>query len=128
MLVQGEYPAAIPSRMPTRSPPSRAKRRRMPTRSPPSRAKRRSRSPRNPDAASARRGGPALAAEVVAALLVVVDEHNEALRQLGLLAKNESVRRMPFHQMAERVQRACQDHQTVSNGLRRWRGGLSESS
>jgi hypothetical protein len=79
------------------------------------------------DAASARRGGPALAAEVTAAVLNAVDEHNEALRQLGLIAKNESVRHIGFHLMAERVQRACQDHETFSNGLRRWRGGLSES-
>ncbi len=79
------------------------------------------------DAASARRGGPAWAEDVVAALLSAVDEHNEALRQFGLLAKNESVRRIAFHQMVERVQRACQDHETVRNGLRRWRGGLSES-
>lgn len=79
------------------------------------------------DAASARRGGPALATEVTAALLSVVDEHNEVLRQLGLIAKNESVRHIGFHLMVERVQRACNDHENFRNGLRRWRGGLSES-
>ena len=78
------------------------------------------------DAASASRGAPALAADVVAALVDRVDDHNEILRQLGLLAVNESVRKLAFHQIAERVQRTCSDRETVSNGLRRWRGGLSE--
>jgi len=78
------------------------------------------------DAASARRGGHALATEVTAALLNAVDEHDEVVRQLGLMAKNESVRHMGFHQIEERIQRACQNHEAFSNGLRRWRGGLSE--
>lgn len=79
------------------------------------------------DAATASRGAPALAADVVAALLERVDDHNEALRQFGLVAANESVRKLSFHQIVERVQRTCRDRETVWNGLRRWRGGLSES-
>jgi hypothetical protein len=79
------------------------------------------------DAASASRGAPALAADVIAALLERVDDHNEVLRQSALLAANESVRKLAFQQIAERVQRTCRDGETVSNGLRRWRGGLSET-
>ena len=32
-----------------------------------------------------------------------------------------------FKQMSERVRRACQDRESMANGLRRWRSGLSET-
>jgi hypothetical protein len=79
------------------------------------------------DVASAARGGPALAADVVATLLDDADEHNGILRKCGLLRQNESVSAMRFSQLQERVHRACQEHETTSRGLRRWRGGLSET-
>jgi len=79
------------------------------------------------DALSARRRAAALASDVVATLLSSVDEHNDALRLLGLLADGETVERTSFAEMSDRVQRACQNRQTFENGLRRWRGGLSES-
>jgi hypothetical protein len=79
------------------------------------------------DVASAARGAPALAADVVAALLNDTDEHNGILRKIGFLRRNESISAMRFGQLQERVHRACQEHEATSNGLRRWRGGLSET-
>jgi hypothetical protein len=76
---------------------------------------------------SAARGAPAVATDVVAALLNDTDEHNGILRELGLLRRNESISSMQFGQLQERVHRACQEHEATSNGLRRWRGGLSET-
>jgi hypothetical protein len=79
------------------------------------------------DAASARRGGPALAAEVVAALINAVDDHNEYLREFDLLKVGETVKNISFAQILDRVHAACRERETISNGLRRWRGGLSET-
>jgi hypothetical protein len=62
---------------------------------------------REVDAASARRGAPALAAEVVSAIVGATDDHNDALRQTGLLTKGETVRRLSFSQMLERIDGAC---------------------
>lgn len=60
-------------------------------------------------------------------MIAATDEHNEALRQIGVLAKGESVRGMSFAAVCKRVRRACQERQSFDGGLRRWRGGLSES-
>jgi hypothetical protein len=80
------------------------------------------------DIASAERGGPALAADVVAILLNDTDEHNGMLRQLGLLTASDSIDKIHFASLQERVQRACADGVSVSGGLRRWRGGLVETT
>lgn len=79
------------------------------------------------DAGSARDGAPPPAAGVITALLGAINEHNDILRQVGVLQTNESVRRMSFNQIADRVVLLCKDKETSRNGLRRWRGGLSES-
>ncbi len=79
------------------------------------------------DAGSARNGAPPMAESVVTALLEAIDEHNDILRQVGLLRMSESVRRMSFNQIADRVAQLCNDGETLRSGLRRWRGGLSES-
>jgi hypothetical protein len=63
---------------------------------------------------------------VVAALLNAIDSHNDVLRQFGLLGERESVRRISFNQIADRVAQVCNDRETSKNGLRRWRGGLFE--
>ena len=79
------------------------------------------------DAGSARDGAPPSAAAVVGALLDATDEHNDVLRQFGLLGKNESVRRVSFNQIADRVTQLCADRETSKSGLVRWREGLFES-
>jgi hypothetical protein len=79
------------------------------------------------DVATAARRAPALAADVVAALLDDADEHNGILRELGLLRQNESIRSLRFAHLRDRVHRACQEHESTSGSLRRWRGGLSET-
>jgi hypothetical protein len=80
------------------------------------------------DIASAERGAPALAAEVVAALLNEADEHNAILRQLNLLHGRESIEKISFAELRDRIHRACEDRTTVNAGLRRWRYGLSETT
>ena len=80
------------------------------------------------DIASAERGAPALAADVVAALLNETDEHNVMLRQLGLLSARDSIDKMDFASLRERIQRACAHGVSVSGGLRRWHGGLVETT
>jgi hypothetical protein len=78
------------------------------------------------DSLSARRRAPALASDVIAALLGATDEHNDALRLIGLLGEAETINRISFAEMSDRVRRACQKQQTFEQGLRRWQGGLSE--
>jgi hypothetical protein len=80
------------------------------------------------DLSAARRRAPALASDVIVGLLAATDDHNDALREIGLLGNTESVRRMRLSDILARVRRACQDQQTFANGLRRWRGGLSEDA
>jgi hypothetical protein len=79
------------------------------------------------DVASAAHGAPALAANVVAALLNVTEEHDDILREIGLLRRNESIGQLKFKQLRQRVQRECSDQESISSGLRRWRAGLSET-
>ena len=64
--------------------------------------------------------------EVIAALLGRTEDHDEALAQVGLLSDGESVRDLSFQEMLARIEQAYSDRQTFRNGLRRWRGGLSE--
>jgi hypothetical protein len=78
------------------------------------------------DVQSAARGGPALAADVVASLLTDTEEYNEALREFDLLKKRESVEALTFKQLRQRVVAGCGGQESYSNGLKRWRGGLSE--
>lgn len=80
------------------------------------------------DIASAERGAPALAADIVAALLNETDEHNGILRQLGLLSARDSIDKLDFASLQQRIQRACADGVFVSGGLRRWRRGLVETN
>jgi len=79
------------------------------------------------DIASAARGAPALASDVVAVLLNETDEHNIMLRQLGLLGPRESVARLKFSVLQERIHNACAEAISINAGLKRWRGGLSET-
>lgn len=78
------------------------------------------------DSLSTPRRAPALASDVVAALLSAIDEHNDALRLIGLLEEAETINHISFAEVSDRVRRACQNLQTFEQGLRRWRGGLSE--
>ena len=80
------------------------------------------------DSLLARRRAPALASDVVATLLSATDEHNDALRLIGLLADGETVERISFAEMSDRVRPACQNRQTYENRLRRWHGGLLKIS
>ncbi len=80
------------------------------------------------DIASAERGAPALAADIVAALVSETDEHNSLLRQLGLMSGRDSVDKMDFASLQQRIQRACAGSVSINGGLRRWRGGLVETS
>jgi hypothetical protein len=80
------------------------------------------------DIESAKRGAPALAADVVASLLNETDEHNSLLRQLGLLGPRESVEKLTFVSLRERIHRACADRESINGGLRRWHGGLIETT
>ena len=80
------------------------------------------------DLAFGARGAPALAADVISALLNATDEHEQVLRQIGLLRRNEAISNLKFKQLRQRVQHACSDQENVSSGLRRWRGGLSETN
>ena len=50
---------------------------------------------REVDVKSAARGAPAVAGDVVASLLNATEEHNEALREFGLLKRSESVAERP---------------------------------
>jgi hypothetical protein len=79
------------------------------------------------DRMSQARQSPALSAQVVAALMGEVSEKDEALRQSRLLRPGESVSTLAFRTLYERVRRRCRNQETVSNGLRRWSGGLSET-
>jgi len=80
------------------------------------------------DIASAERDAPALASDVVATLLNETDEHNSLLRQLDLLSARETIKNMDFASLRERVHRACSDRETVNGGLRRWQGGMIETT
>lgn len=79
------------------------------------------------DIASAERDGPAAAERVVAALLDEGEQHSALLRQLKLLKGNEVAAEISFATLRERVRQACREEDRVSSGLRRWRGGLSET-
>jgi len=78
------------------------------------------------DTSSAARGAPATAADVIAALLNAVDEHNDILRRVGLFGKAESIQKMSFHKFLQKIQGACKNNENTENGLKRWRAGLSE--
>ena len=72
------------------------------------------------------RGAPPLASDVVAALLDQTEEHEAALRDLGLLKPGETLVKLGFRAFRQRVHTACVDRPTTARGLRRWRNGLSE--
>ena len=76
---------------------------------------------------SSRRRAPSLSSDVIAVLLNTTTEHNEALCQIGLLAKESPSAACLLPEISDRVRQACQERQTFKNGLRRWRAGLSES-
>lgn len=73
------------------------------------------------------RKSPALACEVVAALVQGTREKDEALRELKILKKGESITTFSFEIVHERIKPACSNQLEVSNGLRRWNGGLNET-
>jgi len=68
----------------------------------------------------------ASSSDVIAALLGKTEDHDEALTDVGLLSDGESIRDKSFPEMLTRVEQACGERQTFGNGLRRWRGKLSE--
>ena len=70
----------------------------------------------------------ASASEVIAALLGRTEDHDEALAQVGVLAEGESVRGLSFQVLVERIEQSWAEGETLRNGLRRWRGGLSEQA
>jgi hypothetical protein len=80
------------------------------------------------DTMAAQRQSPAISAEVLAALLADTTEHDEVLRKLRVLRPEESVSTVSFRSIRDRVRKLCRKGEAVSNGLRRWQGGLSETA
>ena len=83
---------------------------------------------REVDVMSAERQSPSISAEVLAALLADPTEKDEVLRDLHILKAGESVSTVSFRTVFERVRRLCRKEETVSHGVRRWQGGLSETA
>lgn len=73
------------------------------------------------------RNAPALANEVVAALVASAPEKDDALRQFRILKKGETIEGLSFRTVLERVQDLSRKGRTVTDGLARWEGGLSET-
>ena len=64
--------------------------------------------------------------EVLGFLVGATDEHAAVLKKLRLLAAGESLDDLTFRDVRERVRAATGDRVETGNGLRRWRGGISE--
>jgi hypothetical protein len=79
------------------------------------------------DAAHAQRGSPPPAGGVIATLVADEEEHNDALRSIGLLKSRETVAEVSFATLRARIKRICSRDCTVSGGLRRWKEGLRET-
>ena len=73
------------------------------------------------------RNAPALANEVVAALVASAPEKDDALRHFRILKNGETVEGLSFRTVLERVQNLCSKGRTVNDGLARWEGGPSET-
>jgi hypothetical protein len=63
---------------------------------------------------------------VVGALMERIEEHDAALRDLGLLGTNESVAKLSFREISDRVDAIVLPDSIIRNGLRRWPAGLTE--
>jgi len=73
------------------------------------------------------RSSPALANEVIAALVASARQKDDALRHFRILKKGETIEGLSFRTVFERVQNLCSKGRTVADGLARWEGGLSET-
>jgi hypothetical protein len=82
---------------------------------------------RQVDRDQAARNAPALANEVVAALVAAAPEKDEALRSFRILKKGEATENLSFRVAFERINILCRKRRTITAGLARWEGGLSES-
>lgn len=82
---------------------------------------------RRVDRDAAARSAPALSIEVIAALVATAPEMEEALAEFRILKKGESVDQLSFRTAFERVHNRCRKNRTLSGGLARWDGGLSET-
>jgi hypothetical protein len=71
-------------------------------------------------------GASVSAGEVIRDLVSRVDEHGEALSELGILAPGESPLDLSFKQVFERVERLTSDGLSEHHGLRGWQGRLNE--
>jgi hypothetical protein len=81
---------------------------------------------RHVDRDCAIRNAPALANEVVAALVAAAPDKDEALRAFRILKKGETAEGLSFRTVFDRVQNLCRRGRTVTDGLARWEAGLSE--
>lgn len=73
------------------------------------------------------RNAPALANEVVAALVAAAPEKDGSLRSFGILKKDEAAEDLSFRVAFERINILCGKGRMIGAGLARWEGGLSES-
>jgi len=63
---------------------------------------------------------------VVGALMERIEQHDSALRDLGLLGTGESVASMSFREMQRRIEDRVSAGSVITNGINRWSGNLIE--
>lgn len=80
------------------------------------------------DRMSKDRQSPAVSTEVLSVLVSDPTEQDEVLRELRVLKDGESVSTVSFRTVRERVRRLCKKQEQAANGLKRWEGGLSETT
>src|SRR5258708_3273935 len=73
------------------------------------------------------RNAPALANEMGAAPVASAPQKGDALRHFRILKKGETVEGLSFRTVLERVQNLCSKSRTVTDGLARWEGRLSQT-
>jgi hypothetical protein len=72
--------------------------------------------------------GPTSADEVFESLLQYGELFDDTLSDLGLISGNQSASDMTFNDLHKKVSEACKPSHTSDNGLRYWKGNLSEAS
>lgn len=81
---------------------------------------------RQVDRDQAIRNAPALADKVIEALVASSPGKGDVLREFKILRRNEPLESLSFQTVFERVGKLCSKGQTLTDGLARWSGGLSE--
>jgi hypothetical protein len=79
------------------------------------------------DRVYAMRRAPAFANDAIVTLVAAAAEKDEALRSFHLLKKGETADGVSFRTVFDRVRNRYSKGRTVTNGLARWVGGLSET-